>query len=549
MHLAARRSGRADGGPHRARQLRRRRERRRRGRRARAGHAGATLTATTPAPSGEVDRVTWALYAEPQSLDWVYGYDYPPNTVLANVCESLLRIGPDFAVQPNLAETVENPDPRTWVYTLREGVRFHSGAQMTADDVVFSLNRHMDPDVGSYWTTAFTNVDTIRKTGPLEVTVRLKQPDALFNQVMAVPPGVVEREASVKEAGEDYGTPDEGVDCTGPFSFDRWDKGQAITLRRFDGYWDGGRRAKTGSLRISFIQDATARVNAMLSGAVDGGFQPPAAGVRKLERSGVGKVYRGPQTSTMNLIVADVNEGPLADARIRRALSLAIDRRGFIKAALNGFGEPSRAVASKLTWGQETRDVYAKAWDALPPAEQDVEAAKRLVADAGAPSQQIVMAGNSADPTVQVMANEVQAAGGRIGLDVKVKILPADAYGALFGDAKAREGIDLFWTTWYADIADPLQIYQNWESESFANYGGWKDPEYDELIATALREEDPVKRADLVVRAQEMVSRELPWIPIAQVPNTVFLNKRITGAPASNAYLYYPWAAGIGAAG
>ena len=512
------------------------------------GAVGSKLSVTTPPASGPVQDVTWALYAEPQSLDWVYGYDYPPNTVLANLCESLLRIGPDFSIRPNLARKVDQPDDTTWVYTLRDGVKFHSGETMTADDVVYSLERHMDPDVGSYWTTAFTNVRSIAKTGAHEVTVKLSKPDALFNQVMAVPPGVVERKAAVERGGEDYGTPDGGVDCTGPFRFGRWDKGQSITLERFDGYWDAQRKAKPRRLKFVFIQDPTARVNALLSGAADGNYSPPQAGVRRLERSGVGTISRGPQTSTMNLIVADLT-GPLADVRIRQALSLAIDRRGFIQAALNGVGEPSKAVAAKLTWTGPARDVYAQAWEELPSAEQDVARAKKLVAEAGAPSEPIVLAANSADATVQVLANEVQAAGKRVGLDVRVKLIPADAYGALFGDAKARKGVDLFWTTWYADIADPLQIYQNWESQSFANYGGWKDPAYDELIASALREQDPVKRARIVVQAQAKVSEQLPWIPIAQVPNTVFMNKRITGAPASNAYLYFPWGAQVGAAG
>ena len=509
---------------------------------------GAKLSVTTPPPTGQVDRVTWSLYAEPQSLDWVYGYDYPPNTVLANLCESLMRIRADFSTVPNLAEKAEQRDPRTWVYTIRRGVRFHSGAEMTPDDVVFSLKRHMDPDVGSYWTTAFTNVRSIEKTGAHEVTVRLRQPDALFNQVMAVPPGVVERKGAVQSAGKDYGGPDEGVDCTGPFSFGSWQKGQSITLRRFEGYWDKSRMARARTLRFSFIQDPAARVNSLLSGAVDGTYAPPASGIAKLQRSGVGDIYRGPQTSTMNLIVADL-EGPLADVRIRRALSKAIDRRGFLEAALNGIGEPSKAVASKLTWGQQARDIYQRAWDALPSAEQDVAGAKRLVQEAGAPSEPIVLAANAADATVQILANEVQAAGKRIGLQVRIRTVPADAYGALFGDAKARKGVDLFWTTWYADIADPLQIYQNWESQSFANYAGWKDPAYDRLIARALAEQDPVERARLVVQAQRKVTEQLLWIPIAQVPNTVFMNKRITGAPATNAYLYEPWGAQLGARG
>ncbi|MDQ3404000.1 MAG: ABC transporter substrate-binding protein, partial [Actinomycetota bacterium] len=111
-----------------------------------------------------------------------------------------------------------------------------------------------------------------------------------------------------------------------------------------------------------------------------------------------------------------------------------------------------------------------------------------------------------------------------------------------------REGIDLFYTSWYADVADALQIYQNWESTSFANYGGYDDPAYDALYAKALAESDPVRRAEIVADLQKTVTEQLLWLPIAHAPNSVFMNKRITGAPATNAYLYYPWAAQLGAA-
>ncbi|WP_200210947.1 ABC transporter substrate-binding protein [Micromonospora coerulea] len=504
------------------------------------------LTSMTPAAHGELESVRWLLGSEPSSLDWIYSYDYPPNSVLANVCESLLRIDADFAVRPNLAEKFTNPDPLTWVYTLRSDVTFHDGSPMTAQDVVFSLNRHRDKALGSYWSTAFAKVKDVTASGPHEVTVKLSSPDALFNQMMAVVPGVVESKSYVTSKGKGYGSPDGSVNCTGPYRIGAWTKGQSITLTRADNYWDPARKAKVKNFELVILSDPTTQLNALTTGEVDGVYAPPVQGRQKLLSSGVGNLHFGPTTSTINLIVNDFT-GPLKDPRIRRALWLALDREGYIKAALGGRAEPSRAVASRLTWGGAP-EVYERAWNELPEAKQDVEAAKKLVAEAGAPAKPIVFA-ISSSPIFAPLANEVRAAGERIGLKVELKTIAPDQYGALFGGAEARKGIDLFYTSWYADVADALQIYQNWESKSFANYGGYSNPEYDRIYAEALAQSDPVKRAELVVQLQRITVDDMVWLPIVNGPNTVFMNKRISGAPATNAYLYYPWAAQIGGTG
>jgi peptide/nickel transport system substrate-binding protein len=507
------------------------------------------LVTSSPAAKGDVESVTWGLYAEPQSLDYAYGYDLPPNTVISNVCESLLRIGPDFAVEPNIAESFNHPDPLTYTYEIREGVQFHSGGSVTADDVVFSLNRHLDEEVGSYWGGLFSNVESISKSGPMQVTMKLIRPDNVINELMAVVPGIVENEEYVTAKGKDYGSPTGGIDCTGPFELKEWSTGESITLSRFDGYWDQARRAKSSEFSFRFIQDAAARSNALLSGDLDGLFDVPASSFAQLEASGVGNMYFGAQTSQASLIVADL-EGPLADVNVRRALSLAIDREGYINAALKGHGEPSKSFVSKLTWGSgPERDVYAAAYEALPSTEQDLEEAKSLVSEAGKPDRPIVLAVNASSPGQSLLATEVEAAAERVGLDVTVKSVPADAYGALFGSAEAREGVDLFYTSFYADIASPLAIYyQTFTSKSFSNYAGWVNEEYDQLIEDALAESDPVAQAEATVKAQKIAVEDLLWIPIALGDNSVFMNKRITGAPATNAYLYYPWAASVGSA-
>lgn len=135
------------------------------------------------------------------------------------MCESLLRLNADFSLTPSLAESFENTDPLTWVYQIRQGVKFHDGTTMTADDVAASMSRHIDEAVGSSWYSVYQNVETIEKTGDWEVTVTTAIPDSQFNLAMGGSAGVIESAATLEELGPDYGNSTTGVNCNGPLRF------------------------------------------------------------------------------------------------------------------------------------------------------------------------------------------------------------------------------------------------------------------------------------------------------------------------------------------
>lgn len=163
------------------------------------------MTTQTAAPSGDIDSFSWASYAEPYTLDYAYAFDYADNQVLANVCESLLRLNPDFTLTPGLAESFEHPDPLTWVYNIRPGVTFHDGTPLTAADAVASMSRIIDPAVGASWYSVYQNVVSIEQTGDMQVTVKTGIPDSQFNLGMGGSAGVIESAATLAAAGTDYG--------------------------------------------------------------------------------------------------------------------------------------------------------------------------------------------------------------------------------------------------------------------------------------------------------------------------------------------------------
>ncbi|MGW3332074.1 ABC transporter substrate-binding protein [Streptomyces rubiginosohelvolus] len=501
------------------------------------------LSPGTPRAAGPIDSFSWAVYAEPPTLDYTVAFDYPQNTILSNVCESLMRWTPGLTVEPGLARKASNPDPTTWVYDLRAGVRFHDGRTMTADDVVHSLGRQRNPDNAAAWAQVFQNVTAVTRTGPLQVTVKLKKPDSQFSQYMATAAGVVASKAGVEKAGRDYGTTG-GLACSGPFELGAWHKGQSIELDRFDGYW--GTRAKAGQVEFRFLTDPSARTNALLSGEVDGGYLIPTESYARLKRSVTGTLHFGEGLSTVNVNITNL-KGPLGDVRVRRALSLALDRSGFVEAGLGGGGSATTSLTTRAAWARATDSTRKAAFDGLPPTEPDLDRAKALIEEAGAKGATLTVATSSIGQDVSLLATAVQAAGTRIGLDIRLRSIAPNAFTALFTDPGAREGIDMFPLTYYQSITDPLDLLANFRTGAYLNFAGYSDPRYDELVERATAADDPGRRTEIEAKLQRHAADRLLWIPVAEWPTSVFLNRRITGAPTTIAYLYYPWAADVGA--
>ncbi|KUN00205.1 peptide ABC transporter substrate-binding protein [Streptomyces yokosukanensis] len=509
-----------------------------------AASASFSLSAATPRPAGRIASFTWALYAEPPTLDYVAAFDYPQNMILSNVCESLMRWSPRLAIEPGLARKASNPDPRTWVYDLRPGVRFHDGGTLTADDVVFSLDRQRDPRNAAAWAQVFQNVARVAKTGPLQVTVRLKRPDSQFPQYMATAAGVVASKAGIEKAGRNYGTSG-GLACTGPFRLGTWRKGQSIELDRFAGYW--GTAAKSGKVVFRFLTDPSARTNALLSGEVDGSYLIPTESYSRLRRSGRGTLYFGEGLSTVNVDITNMH-GPLGDVRVRRALSLALDRSGFVRAGLGGAGGVTTSLTTRAAWAAAPAGTRRAAFTGLPPAHRDIERAKALIKAAGAVGKTLTVATSPIGQDVSLLATAVQAAGTQIGLNIRLRSVAPNAFTALFTDPGARQGIDMFPLTYYESITDPLDLLVNFRTGAYLNFAGYSDRHYDRLVDEATGAYSLARRTEIEGALQRRAAQQLLWIPVAEWPTSLYLNKRITGAPTTIAYMYYPWAADVGAA-
>ncbi|WP_405534174.1 ABC transporter substrate-binding protein [Streptomyces sp. NBC_00075] len=502
------------------------------------------LTPTTAPATGSVASVNWLLADEPESLDLDTQGGSAGRTVLSNVCERLYQLQPDMSVQPSLVAKESRPDAKTLVLTLREGVTFHDGSAMTADDVLFSLRRHAEPEMEQ--SDEFGNVDKMSKTGDREITISFKQPDALFTKALAGDAGLVYNDAQVKKAGDDFGTPGQGDACSGPYQLSGWKSGDSITLTASDSYW--GKKPLTQQVVFHWADDS-AMVNALKTGAADGAYaDTPGAAASLRDTEGLTQYY-GPSTATLALLPTE--RGGLADPDIRRALSLVLDRAGIAKAGYGGLAEPWATPVGSGSWGYE-KATFAAAQKQLTeapatPSSQDLAKAKQLVKQAkSAPTGPIVIGTDSTQGRL-VIANAVRAALTRLGLKGEIKTLPSSAYQEAYGDKGARADFDVLVADWYISKSDPIGFYDNALSDSSNNWVGFKSADYDAKVAEALRTIDDKKRAALVVDIQREFADAAVWIPVAQTPTVLTLNSELTGPPASMAYLYSPWAAQLGA--
>src|SRR5215472_8129433 len=196
----------------------------------------AGLVATTPPGTKQVASVTWAVYRDVNSLDPAYAFDYPENTAISLMCESLLRQQPDGSLVPGLA-SMTSPSPTQIVFTISQGATFRDGHPVTPADVVYSLQRQMSPATGGFYGQVFTRVKSIEATGADQVTITLSQPDYWLPGELASMGGVIIEKAFADKEGKNYGTPAGSIMCSGAYKLKSWTPGVGVTAVANDTYW------------------------------------------------------------------------------------------------------------------------------------------------------------------------------------------------------------------------------------------------------------------------------------------------------------------------
>ena len=505
------------------------------------------LVTSTAAGTKAMSSVTWAVYRPVNSLDPIFAFDYPENTAISLMCESLLLQEPSGSIQPGLA-TVSTPTPTSMVFTLRPGVTFWDGHAVTPADVVYSLQRQMNPAFGGFYGQVFDRVKSITATGTNQVTISLKQPDYWLEGELSSMPGIIVEKSYAQQQGKNYGTPGGGIMCTGPYELKSWTAGAGVTAVVNPHYWNTSVKPLVKQIVIKGVPSAASFTSGMLTGAIQGSYYFGLSNLKQLESSSSVKVYQGPGEMTDAFIVS-ATSGPLANVKVRQALSLALDRQAIISNVYDGAALMPRWLANPGTFGYG-KSAFDAAYDSSPILSQDLTAAKKLAKEAGVAGQTITIGTSSEIASISAETGAYQQAAEAIGLKVVLKSVSAADFINFFTSAQARQGIDGFLTVNYGDYADPAALLATVALPGGdQNYDKFSNPQLTTLLNQARSTANPDQRAQLVAKAEELAGKLLPWIPNVQPTNVLMLSSNITGATASFSYMFAPWADDLGGKG
>jgi peptide/nickel transport system substrate-binding protein len=509
---------------------------------------GAATGATQQGGGGEVDVVNWALTGDAPAIDYAKAYDFNTNGVVTNITEPLLLMNPQGELQPNLAEEWELTEPTTMVIKLRSGVKFHDGTDMTAEDVAFSLNRHRDPDVGSFLATFHDRVKNVEATGPLDVTVTFTRPDAHFPYALATMAAAVASKAFIEANGNKVGTPGVGIVGTGPYRFTSWTKGQEIVIDRFDDYWNIDRAMKVRQFVSKILLDEATVVQALQTGEIDGiwGNNISGKGAKAAQSFDTVNVLRGPSYG-IHYLAMNTQKPPFDDARVRQAVSMAIDKQGLLESTWGGLGETVKSPAPPALWTFE-QDTFQQAYDELPAYDLDPEAAKALVEEAGAQGAQGDILSSLPYDAEQAIA--IQAAGEEIGLDLSPRKVEFTEKLTAELSGKPTRTYSSTATQWASDIPDPAgQLFVLFHSKNLVtNNTAYNNAQVDDLLDRQRDSTDPAERAQLLTEAQATIVEDQPDA-IFYSPDTILvMNKRLTGYDIRPLWYWDPFAADLSGA-
>jgi peptide/nickel transport system substrate-binding protein len=419
--------------------------------------AGAVASLAVPAGAGAQPKrggiLKFALNTDPPKLDpAASGPTGAIDTVCSMVYSRLVNYKPDASgVIPDLAERWEvSRDGKVYTFFLRKGVKWHNGKEFTATDVKFSFERLLDPKTAAPYAPNFGKGVRVEAVGPGTVRFALPTPNAAFLALLAVPPSSVVNKEWV-EAGNNLA---DNMMGTGPFKYKDRLPGVKLELVRNESYYVQGRPNLDG-ITFMFFPDATARVTALRTNAVDIMDFVPQADMGALEATKDIVLYTDKETNFFQFAMRQ-DKPPFDNVKVRQALASAVDREQALKASLFGRG----AVA---TGGPLWKSSWAYSADVKQIYTYDPARAKRLLAEAGFPNGfKTTILSNTSFAMHQNTAVTVQSGLKAIGVDAQLTLFD-------FPTAKQKTvkgEFDIVVETVIPTYADPDFLWSFFHSQS-----------------------------------------------------------------------------------
>jgi oligopeptide transport system substrate-binding protein len=486
-------------------------------------------TDSKPAPAQEL-RIN--LSAEPPAIDSSIATTNPSFTILNAVNEGLYRLDAEGKAQPALAKELPkiSADGLVYTITLRDGLTWADGTPLKASDFEYSYKRTLDPATKAKYATMLSWIKggaDLNKAKPEEVEAKkaalgikakddktleitLERPVAFFTDQLSMPTFFPQQPDFTKKQGEKNGADADKVLGAGPFKLEKWDHDQQLVLVKNDKYWDAA-NVKLTKVTVNVVKDPNTALNMFETSQVD---LTELRGEQPKMYAGKPELVLKKEFVTAYVMFQNKKVPAFANAKIRQALSMAIDRKAFNETVLGGTSAPSTGLVPVTMLDGNKQEFRKVAGDTQPAA--DVAKAKALLAEG------LKEANLTSLPKFKLTSDDTETSKKTIefiqaqwkqnlGVDVVGEPLPF----ALRVKNMQENNFDALIALWGADYNDPMTFLDMWLSDNPSfNYVQYENKAYDDLVKAADKEVDLAKRSKMFVDAEKLLMNDAPISPL-----------------------------------
>ena len=508
--------------------------------------AAIALAAALPSAHAQKEReVAIGLQAAITSIDPHYHNLSPNNALLLHIFEPLIARDSNQKLVPALAASWKAIDDLTWEFKLRKGVKFHDGTAFTADDVVATYKRVPNvPNSPSSFTTFTKPVVDVKVVDSHTIVFKTATPHVLLPSDLASV-YILPRPIAEKATTDDFNSGKAAIG-TGPYKFAEYIPNQRVVLKANYGYWGG--EEPWDKITFKILSNSSARVAALLSGDVQMIETVPTADIARLATD---KKFALADKVSNRVIYVHLNQwndktvpfvtskdgkaldkNPFKDARVRKALSMAINRDAIAERGMEKKAVPAAQLLPDFFYGTSKK---------LKPTKYDPEGAKKLLAEAGYPNGfTLTLHGPNNryindDKVVQAIAQFYA----RAGIEAKVETMPSSVYFT-----RATKGefgyMVLGWGTESGEQGSSLRsllaTHDPAKGMGVTNRGRYSNPAFDKQVTDALVTMDDKKRESMIQQAAETVMNDTGLIPIHYEVSTWATAKGFKYTPRTDQY-------------
>ena len=516
------------------------------------GSSGGAEGSTGAAAGGEKE-LKVQVGPNPETIDPALNSAVDGGNMLLHAFECLLTVDQEGQLAPGCAETWESSeDGLTWTFHLRDGLKWSDGSDLTAEDFVYSWKRVCDPAVAAPYAETVLgmvkgydkaikgDLDALAVSAPDEKTlvVEMKAPCTFFGSLAAFATLSPVQKATIEANGDAWATAPESYVSNGPFYMTEWEQGSHITFSKNPYYWNAD-AIKLDKLTFVLIEDANAAYSAYQTGEVSFIKDVPTEEIPSL--TGNEEFHVEPIIGTYYLNL-NCKKDAFKDARVRKAFSLAIDRKYVAETIMQGtytaagnFMGPGWTDTDGSEFVENSNG--GKPYIDVDNYEANLEEVKKLMADAGYPDgkgfPKISYTTNDSGYH-KAVAEYLQQAWGQLGVDLDVQIVEWSSFTPMRRDGEydtARNG-------WVGDYSDPSNMLDLLYSSNGNNDGKYNNPDYDKAMDESRTTVDPAKRSAALHKAEDILMEDAGCVPVAYYNDFWLQSPKIKGM-WHNAYGYW----------